>query len=195
MKILKRVVANVVCVFLLMFLFSSILAMELIDHYNFMSQREMEALEMQTLVQMYIVPETLTPYWAEIGFINNTYHRFAGRSVGIYVKSGNGWRSLWISYPPRQRSGPSGIHYGTPTHERDYEWLNPEVKTRTNWFSPREIQAHNFIDFDYHFNGLPPGEYRLIKDLTMIDEMWGHAQRFPHGPLPRLRVVAAFTIP
>ena len=206
MKALKRIAANIIYVFLLAFVFSSILVMELFDYHFFISQREMEALEMQTLVQMFIVPETLTPYRADIGFINNTYNSFTssrhwddGGPWGpfrLYVSSGDGWRLLrnfWEQLNARWIVG----HHATPEHEMDYEWLNPELRDHLDWWRPRAVYARGFIDFAYYFNGLPPGEYRLIKQLEMLDNSGPRRGtiRFLDGENPRLRVVAPFTIP
>ena len=196
----KRIVASVICMFVLLGAVLTVFFVVRTNNHVFMSQEEMVALEAQSLVQMYIVPETLTPYHADIRFINHTYNSFGARHCfRLYVKSGNRWRSIIDPNRAYRRIAP--ILDATPATEIGYEWLNPELRPYLRWWSPRQIIGRTFIDFDYYFNGLPPGEYRLIKHLSMSDTasvyrrspLYGKL-RFSHRARPQLRVVAAFTI-
>ena len=205
MNIIKRFLLSVIYVFLLACLFVSILLIEFMDHHFFMSQQEMKVLELQTLVQMYVVPETLTPYRADIRFINNTYNRLVstgqffdggpGGAFRLYARSGDGWKLLRNDMMWQLRGATQTFHNATPAHETDYEWLNPEIRSYFGRWSPRYIRASSFIDFDYHFGGLSPGEYRLVKQFVMVDDGLYGDFRFPDGERPGLVVVAGFTIP
>lgn len=204
---LKRIALWITSIIFIACLFAVIFLIFLFDRHLSISQREMELLESQTLVKMYIIPESLTPYRAYIGFVNNTYNRFvASRDFGdgigtgvfrLYVRRGRGWRLL--DNFPRQLDGRGVIfHDATPDNERGHYWLNPQLRESHAYWSPREILARRYIDFDYYFGGLRPGEYRLVKNLKMLETaglpMYG-SWRFPDGDFPRLKVVASFLIP
>ena len=197
----KRITVTAVCMFVLLGAILIVFFVVRTNNHVFMSQEEMAALEAQTLVQMYIIPETLTPYHADIRFINHTYNRFAaGHYFRLYVRSGNRWRSLLID-PDRVYHGTAPFHNATPANERDYNWLTPELRDIPGIWNSRQISGRTSINFDCYFNGLPPGEYRLIKRLSMNDipgspwsPLYGNL-RFLDIARPQLRVVAAFTIP
>ena len=197
----KRIVVPALCMFVLLGAVLTVFFVIRTNNHVFMSQEEMSALEAQTLIQMYIVPETLTPYHADIRFINHTYNSFAaGNFFSLYVKSGNRW--ILMTDSDRMYHLISLGHDATPANEMGYEWLNPELSPFQRSWSPREIRGRTFINFDYYFNGLPSGEYRLIQHLRMLEAPSGYRRsplygnlRFSHRARPQLRVVAAFTIP
>ncbi|MCL2399721.1 MAG: hypothetical protein FWC91_08280 [Defluviitaleaceae bacterium] len=121
-----------------------------VSHYSntiYKSFSEMENLEMepQNLIEMYMMHDKLTGSELHFKLINHTdYLYFYGTAFTLYVRTRDSWNMVNFHTPKGvDEIGFSGIAF--PLYPNSY--------------------VTEFINLNMYFGNLPPGEYRLIKEV------------------------------